>query len=345
MGNKPRKPDRDAYIYASARLHAVGNAIPDAAQYRRMADVAGMQEVYRLMEEAGVSFRGEESESEETCLQRILSDAFGLVDEIVPDRQLFDFFRYPYDCHNIKSALKARFRMADGGYEARAGALMLPCGTLAPERVIEAVKENRFDLFPEHMKQAAAEAAESYAKTSDPQLIDVYLDRACYRDMEASAAGYRSGFFRELAAMREDVTNLQICVRLLRMGCTGKAEKFRLACVPAGKLEHGLFHEALCMEARKGIAFLSERLSLTEAYSPVGEVLARETFKPAELEKVCEACCTAFVRSSCRDVLYGPEVAAEYLTEREREVKNLRIILSGKHAGASAETIRERLRD
>lgn len=344
MGNKSRKPDRDAYIYASARLHAVGNAIPTSAQYRRMADAAGMQELYRMLEEAGVSFR-DETEKEETLLQSILSDAFGLVDEIVPDRQLFDFFRYPYDCHNIKSAIKARFRMSDGGYESRAEALMLPCGTLAPEAVVAAVKDNRFEMFPEHMKKAAADAVEAYAKTSDPQLIDVYLDRACYSDMDACADGYRSSFFRELCSMREDVTNLQICVRLLRMGCTGKAERFGLACVPAGRLEYGLFREALGMEAQKGLAYLSERLSLTEAYSSIGGVLARETFTPAELEKACEACCAAFVRNACRDVLYGPEVAAEYLTEREREVKNLRIILSGKRTGASAETIRERLRD
>ena len=343
MGNKPHKPDRSAYIYASARLHAAANAVPTSAQYRRMAETGGVTELYRVMEETGIPLK-EAVQEEEGALQNILTCAFGLIDEIVPDGQLFDLFRYPYDCHNIKSAIKAKMRMR-GGFETRAEGMMIPCGTLKAENVIFAVKENRFDSFPQHMAQAAAEATDAYAKTSDPQLIDMFLDRACYRDMEACAAGYKSPFFSGLVAMREDSTNIQICVRLLRMDCSGKAEKFRKACVPAGELAYELFQEAISMGEEKGIAYLSGKLSLTESFASVSSVLAKDAFTPAELEKSCDACCLGFVRNACQNILYGPEIAAMFLTEREREVKNLRIILSGKRTGVSAETIKERLRD
>ena len=46
-----------------------------------------------------------------------------------------------------------------------------------------------------------------------------------------------------------------------------------------------------------------------------------------------------------RTVPFGIEVPMGYIAAREWELTNLRIILSGRQAGLSADAIRERLRD
>ena len=54
--------------------------------------------------------------------------------------------------------------------------------------------------------------------TRDPQLSDIVLDRAAYRDMADLAEATGSAFLRGYVAVQIDAVNLRTAVRTLRMG-------------------------------------------------------------------------------------------------------------------------------
>lgn len=65
------------------------------------------------------------------------------------------------------------------------------------------VERGDFSSLPAHMAGSAAEAADVYARTGDPQQIDLILDRACFADMLDTAQGEYS---RDLVRCKIDLT-------------------------------------------------------------------------------------------------------------------------------------------
>ena len=100
--------------------------------------------------------------------------------------------------------------------------------------------------------------------------------------------------------------------------------------------------EKLLAGAGQGVAELYRATALREV-----AVLGQEAAEGGSLtafEKACDnAVFAAMARS--RTVPFGIEVPMGYIAAREWELTNLRIILSGRQAGLSADAIRERLRD
>ena len=52
-------------------------------------------------------------------------------------------------------------------------------GTVEPEKMQQAVRENDFSLLPDFMAEAAKKATDALLTTRDGQRCDIILDRAC----------------------------------------------------------------------------------------------------------------------------------------------------------------------
>jgi V/A-type H+-transporting ATPase subunit C len=348
---KKYKPDD--YIYACARISAVEGGLIGSERCARLSDTKTAAEFFRALEEYGVHTQVKETASESTALAQLesaltglLTDAFSLVSRIAPQPKLFDFFRYPYDCHNIKSALKSSLRGTEPDM------LLLPFGTVEPSAAatLASQREEKVaaGLLPQHMSAALHEAAEFYAKTGDPQLIDVTLDAACYKDMTELAESYGCEYFVQLVRTKTDVTNFLTAVRLLRMsGAHINLGYFERMSLPYAKLGLDFFAPAFDFEsgsASEREAALLARLRHTP-YSALYDKITAAQGRPSltYVEKQCDDFYLDTSKSA-RGVLYGPEPLGAYIIAREYEVRNLRIIAAGKLAGLKAETIKERLR-
>ena len=141
---KKQTIDNEDYIYASTRVRALEGNMVGGERCERLAELKNAAELFRALEEYGIhvdikqtsdSSRGESSEttpetaalaSLEAALCGRLAAAFELAAKITPQPELYDIFRYPYDCHNIKSALKAGFRGTD------AEGILFSFGTIPP---------------------------------------------------------------------------------------------------------------------------------------------------------------------------------------------------------------------
>ncbi|MBQ8416092.1 MAG: V-type ATPase subunit [Clostridia bacterium] len=321
------------YLYGSANLRARESAIVSGDRIARLADAKTIDEAYAQLSEYGV-FIERDPESgkilrEETLLA-ILKKAYETTQELAPDSEALRLWLYPYDCNNLKAAIKCSVR----GIDPRS--MLFDFGTVKAEEIVSMVETGNFEGVPDAMQGAAAEAIALYARTQNPQLIDLVLDKACYRDMLSCATASGDSFTQRLVRAKIDLTNVMTTVRILRMN-SGEAGKALMedAFIEGGRLLRtelfGVSEEALW-----------ERLRYTE-YASFADAVLTGNGSLSSIECSLDDFIMEIVKET-KFIPVGLEVMVAFLLAHEYEVKNLRIVLAGKEAGLSPSVIRERIR-
>lgn len=329
MKTRVKVRDED-YIYASARAKAREASFMGEDGMARLVAMRDYDAALRFLSENGFEIlRDKEGHADiEAMLDRYLERAYLLVSESVPDLDLFAFLRYPYDCHNIKSAIKAEFRKEDFGR------LYMALGRFTQKEIADMVAKRDFSKLPREMGKAAKQAISVYAATKDPQQIDILLDKACYGDMLKTAESYSQKSFAALVKVKIDLVNLLTYMRLVRMG-QGAEESFFASFLEGGSLSEAWFASAF----KDG----KERAARSLAGSVYASLAAFDGLSLAVLEKRADDLYIASVKKEAF-ATYGAEVIAAFLVKREFEAKNIRIILAAKKAGLDSALIEERLR-
>ena len=161
------------YTYASARIRALENRMVGRERMEMLADARSSAEVMDRLAEFGLSVAEGESplsgESQaaarESMLLAALKSAYDEVESSVPTPHTFRYFRYPYDCNNLKAAIKCAVRGLD------AGDLLFDFGTVPAHAVAETLREGKYEAYPAAMAAAIPAAREAYDKTGDPRRI------------------------------------------------------------------------------------------------------------------------------------------------------------------------------
>ena len=332
------------YMYASARIRAMENRLVGRERIDTLTDLKSSEDVINKLAEYGVSpAEGEEhstpsgadrGKQREVMLLALLREAYREVGEAVPEPEVYDWFRYPYDCNNIKAIIKCHIR----GIQPED--LLFDFGTVPTSVLTEALLTDKHGMLPSAMAAAVPVAREAYAKTGDPQRIDAILDIACYEDMLACAEASGNAIMLAWVKAKIDLVNIMMCLRILRMkrGETGKLF-MDSSLLPGGDLSHGFFDEAY----DGGEETLWSSLSMGR-YSRFVHAVEATDASLAAIEKCADDHYMFLVREGAR-VSFGAEVPAGYLIGVETSVKNIRIILAAKDAGLSSDVLRERIRE
>ena len=332
------------YMYASARLRAMENRLVGRERIELLLEARSSAEAMERLAEYGLTLAEADTEvsvtpsgealgrAREEMLLRVLREAYTEAETSVPDPSVFRYFRYPYDCNNLKAAIKCAIRgiSADG--------MLFDFGTVPADEVEACIREEAYGAFPAAMAAAVPVAKEVYDKTGDPRRIDTVLDRACYEDMLRDAAASGDEILLGWLRARIDLANILICLRILRMGMGSAGEEFLSeALLPAGTLQQEFFTKAY----ESGEEGLWERLASTPY-----EKLSRVEGDPRPLfsvEKAADDWYMEMVRKDAKTP-FGAPVVGGYLVGCETAVKNIRILLAAKDAGLTPEVIRERIR-
>lgn len=325
------------YLFDSARIRTLEAGLIGRERLEVLLAANTLSDTVQRLSEMGVTVVNDPESGrllrEETLLA-ILRTAYAQVVSASPDDKALCLWLYPYDCNNVKAAIKGFFR----GIDPRP--MMFDFGTVDVERAVEMVQSNDFSELPQAMRQAASEAMASFAKSRDPQRIDLILDAACYADM--LSAGESSGvkFAVRLVRARIDLTNVLTAVRVLRMK-SGELGKLLLrdALIAGGEISV----KELTAWCEDGEETLWERLRYG-VYGKLSEAVGGTEAALREIERGIDHVHMELIREA-KFAAYGAEVLIGYLLAREYEVKNLRILLAGRELGLSTETIRERMRD
>ena len=324
------------YLYGSAHVRSLENAMIGRDRILRIAESKSMNDAYLLLEEFGVEVLRDENGSalrEETLLG-VLKKAYETVYSLAPDSTPLRIWRYPYDCNNVKAAIKGFVRGIDPL------PMMFDFGTVNVDEVIKMVSSGRFWGLSPSLLRAAGDAVSAYAKTKNPQKIDLILDRACYADMLSGARASQNEFVLRLVRAKIDLVNISIPLRILRMQ-GGEAGRSLLeeALLAGGVLDTG----ELLNASSKGEDALMELVARSE-YSALASLYRESDRSGAAFDRLADNFWMDLILET-KFIPVGLEVMVAFLLGHEYEVKNLRIVLTGREAGLSAKTVCERIRE
>lgn len=325
------------YLFESARVRAMEKNLITREQIGELCEAKDAEQLWHRLSELGVEAVASDAggySREETLLIR-LQRTYEEMQALAPDEKALRLWLYPYDCNNLKAAIKGFFRKIDPR------SMMFAFGTVGIEDMIAAVEHAEFACLTPAMRRAASEAMRAYSKTQNPQIIDLTVDRACYEDMLAAACESGSVFAERLVREKIDLTNLLIAVRILRMqsGENGR-QLFEQALLAGGTIPT----EEIRALFAQGERTIWNRLYYT-AYGKLAEKLASKEERPlTEVERVIDDYWMAHV-AEAKSAPYGLDVLIGFLLAYENESRNLRIVIAGKEAGLSPAIIRERIRE
>ena len=328
------------YLYASARIRSLENRLVGRERMEILIESRTAAEVMDRLAEYGMKLPESDGAAtsetlfaaRETMLLAVLREAYGEVEQALPVPSLLRYFRYPFDCNNLKAAIKCSIRGIP------AADMLFDFGTVPAEDVETLLREGKHTAFPPAMAAAISVAKDAYDRTGDPRRIDTVLDKACYVDMLDAAAQTGDDTLLSWVKAKIDLTNVLTTLRILRMGTGASGEAFlEEALLAGGTLAPDFFLKAYA----EGETAFWEALSPTAYYRLAGAEGGLDSL--SAVEKACDDLYTELVRAGAR-IPFGAPVAGGYLVGCEISVKNIRIVLAAKDAGLDNTVLRERVR-
>ena len=321
------------YLSISTRIHAMETRLLTRERMERMIDAKDNGEALKVLEECGYGDLGRLSAA---GLEGMLSNARGAVFQdmakSVPDPRLVAVFQLKYDYHNAKTLVKAQ---AMGRDPER---LLLSGGRYDPKELLEGFGRDDLHGCSETFSAAVGQARETLAASGDPQLADVVLDRACYREMGQLARESGSSFLEGYVRLAIDAANLRTAVRCARLD--KDSEFLQRVLLPGGNIsEHAV--ASTKGDARRE---LYQAGPLAQAASLGARLTQPGGGDLTEFERLCDDAVMGYL-AQARRIPFGEQAVVGYLYAREAEFTAIRTILSGRMAGLDADTIRERLRE
>jgi V/A-type H+-transporting ATPase subunit C len=329
-----KKTQSTAYTFVSARIRALENGLIGRDRIAQLAEAENIDALYARLEEYGVALVRDESGVQiEPTLSGILERALTDITEHAPAPEVFDFLRYPYDCHNIKSAIKSYLRNLP------CESMLFALGTVAPALVASMPVQGDFAALPTEMAKAAPRALQAYEKTGNPRAIDLILDKACFADMLRCASESGEGFHVQLVRTQIDLVNLMICLRLVRM----EAGEQGGVLLEQALLDGGMLDAKALLDAyargQDAVLYLLNRTP----YEKLGRLIAESDGTAAAAERLADDFRMELIRSA-KQTIFGAPVLTAYFYAQEYATRNVRIVIAAKKAGLSPEIIHERIR-
>ena len=318
------------YLFLSAYIRARENALLGTKRLEQMVEAASFDEAARVLTECG--FEDLAGASDARLEEAFSARRAAFLDEfekLCPEKQLVTAFRLKYDYHNAKVLVKtdradARERLLSG------------CGRVSPAALLAAWQEDNWQDVPEALAAAIRQARTTMARTSNPQLADMELDKAYFAELLALAQTLSTDFYTGYVRLSIDVANLRSAVRCIR----GHMDPglLRTAVIPGGNVSA----DNVCRSYADGVTEVFNTDALVRCAQLGAQAIDGAPL--AGFELACDNALTAYLTAAKR-VGFGPEVAVAYVASLEAEITAARMVLQGKRGGLSPDTLRERVRE
>ena len=314
------------YTYAVARIRFRETKLLSDADLGSLLASKDVDSCIRQLRDKGWGDNSECSPGELLKLEEY--KLWDFVGEIVDDMSELTFLLVPNDFHNLKVAVKCITR------DVKPDELFISNSVEDPVKVFQAVKNREYDELPEFLQECAVEAMSTLLQTSDGQLCDIIIDKACMEYICKLGKESENDIIRLYCELFVASADIKIAIRCAH---THKSPDFiRRALAECDSLDS----ERLCAAACEGRDAILAYLGTTEYRSAVEAVSA----SMSAFEKWCDDYLTSVMKPQKWEPFgIGPIVA--YIIARQNEIKAVRMILSAKINGLRDETIKEILRD
>ena len=322
--------DQD-YLFLSAMVKAREANMLTADLMERMLSAPKFEDAAKFLVDCGYEDMSRMSAAEvEKALSEHRAAIFYEISSFAPEKGLTDVFRLKYDYHNAKVIIKSRAVDVEGKH------MLSDAGRVAANAMAEAYDTDDYRLIPGILAAAIVEARGILARTNNPQLADFCLDKAYFLELKKISDASSGKFLKNYVLTLIDSANIRAVTRTLRMG--RGIEFLKTALVDGGsigveRLANAAVSEGMSVLFSAGI--FAEAASLGDEAAHGGELTS--------FEMACDNAVTAFLKSA-KLVSFGDAPVIAYLAAVENETTAVRMILTGRLAGISPDTIRERLR-
>lgn len=271
------------------------------------------------------------SNSDNMTLEELLKNernkTWELMEELVEDMSVFNTFLYENDFHNLKAAIKQIYT------DKEMQNIYIEHCTTKPEIIYQAIKEQNYSLLPSYMQECAMEAYDVQFHTGDSQLTDVIIDKKALEKIYESGMSSGSEVFMQYAELKVAFADINIALRCNKIGKT--KDYMTRAMAKCKSLDISNLIDA----AVDSIEAICEYLKTTCYYNVVQYLTKSSAF-----EKYFDDLLIEMIKPQKYNSFTISPLAA-YVLARENEMKNVRILLSGKRNRLEDDSIRERLRE
>lgn len=329
------KVKQDDYAYAIGRIRARELKLLDKNRLDRMLEASSAEEAYRVLAEAEYGMGSDSTKSVydfETLLAEEMQKTYAFLSELAPQSGVVEAFKRRYDFFNVKVLLKAELSNQE------VPNILVETGIFSTDEIERIIRERDYDAFPEIMREDVLEVYDVFSRTRDPQSIDLILDKALYQQFYRDLKNIDNTFINELADIIVDTTNIKMFIRVRALNkSVDFIEKILL---DGGKIDRSLY----LGNSDKSVSDFINLLKTTEYGAEMLKSLkTRDNESIQALEKAFDDYLMTYMQRA-KLVTIGVEPFIAFLFAKEAEIKNVRIILTGKINRLPEDLIRERLR-
>ncbi len=320
------------YIYLSSYIRAKEAGLLRRERLERMAAAPDADEAAKVLTECGYpeleGVSDAELEAAFAARRRAVLDD---MESLCPEPALVEAFRLRYDYHNAKVLVKAE------GANVPGEAILSDSGRVSAAGLTEAWEQDNWCGVPTALAAAIREARSVLARTSNPQLADMGLDKAYYAELLALTKTLSTDFYTRYVRLSIDTANLRSAVRCIR----GHMDEgvLRAALIEGGDVPTARIARQVYGDGPAAV-FTDRRL---QKAAELGQQ-AVEGAPLAPFERACDNALTRFL-DEAKYVSFGPEPAVAYIAALEGEIVAARMVLLGKRGGLSHKALKERLRE
>ena len=328
-------PRNGSYGYAVARIRALETQLFEPSQLQRMMDAGELGAALGVLAESGYARWMNEGARYDSALEAELCATFEEFTAFVPDRELIDIFRIPYDFHNVKVLMKGAFKA--GGRKRYD--LLTRLGTVPPDDLVSRMESEEYGLLPWGLPEIFPSCVSVWEQNADIVETERLLDERMFAAVISLAESLGFPGVISWARARVDSENIRNLLRMKRFGFEPSAAA-------------PFFH-------RGGTVALSDLVSMISeppdawirnlAYSSLGEAISAvgvsDNFDEqiSALERALDDFCSAAV-ARARYSTTAPENVTAYLWGKEMEIKNIRTILVSKAAKTNRDGVKGMMR-
>lgn len=328
------KNNQDDYAYAVGLIRAKEIKLLDNDRLNRMIEAPDAAEAFKVLTEAEYGYGNVENfYAFEQVLAEEMKKTYALLSEIAPVPEVVEAFKRKYDYFNIKVLLKAEF----SGQEPPQ--ILMDTGVFAIEQIKRIIRERDYGELSPIMIQAITDTYDAFSRMRDPQAVDLIIDKASYAQFVNDLNEFDTPFLHELARIIIDTTNIKMYVRARSLN---KSWDFiGKLLLKGGEISEEFYFTGF----DKSIESFVDDLSSTKYGDTVKRGWEMYTAKKniSGLEKLLDDFLMRFIRRS-KLITMGVEPFIAYLFAKDTEIRNVRIIMTGKINRLNDDLIRERLR-
>ena len=315
----------ERYIYAVARIRKKELELLNSDFLEQLLAAPDEASCLRLLTERGF---GKPGQSAEEILEEENKKIWDLMRDLIGDLSVFNVFLYEIDFHNLKAAVKENCVALSHPGTYRSG------GTVSGEALQKALLTRDYAKLPENMQAAAKDALETLLQTRDGQLCDLIIDRAALEAIYAAGKKTDSGILSLYSELTVACADIKIAIRSANMK---KSKEFADRSIAAcDTIDKSRLVKAASEDQEAVIRYLEN----TSYSGCIDEIRT----SPAALERWCDNLLIRKIRPQ-KSNPFGIDPLAAYCLARQSEIKNVRIILTGKRNHFPEEGIRGRIRE